>query len=155
MRIVVFRPAHALGCPKYLYASCCEVVVHALGSVALRPSVRADIKPFLCYGLLGLLKITFDARQEVVIMIYTCRCSQIGLLNIFRRVALARALRPLLVTLDAGQRACACRTPWAFVFGFFDIAVCVSFQKSPSSGASRRPKEPRAAVVGKDILDVF
>jgi hypothetical protein len=49
-------------------------------------------------------------------MVYTCRCSQIRLLDILGRVALARALRPLLVALNAGQRACACRTPWAFVF---------------------------------------
>jgi hypothetical protein len=116
MRIILFRSAHALRCSKYLHASSCEVVVHALGSVALRPSVGAVIKSFLRYGLLGLLKITFNSGQEVIIMVYTCRCSQIRLLDILGRVALARALRPLLVALNAGQRACACRTPWAFVF---------------------------------------
>ena len=113
MRIILFRSAHALRCPKYLHAGSCEVVVHALGSVALRPSVGADIESFLRYRLLGLLKIT---GQEVIIMVYTCRCSQIRLLDIFGRVALARALRPLLVALDAGKRASACRTPRAFVF---------------------------------------
>lgn len=110
------------------------MIIHPSSLITLGPGIETYVKTFLRYSLLGFFQITFDSRQKVVVMIDTCRCSEVGLLYIFCRVAFARALCPCFVALDAWQGACACRTARALVLRLIDVAICVSLFRALSCG---------------------
>lgn len=89
MCFVLFRSAHAFRCPNYFDTCSGKLIVHSLALVALGLGTEANIEASICHRLVPLLKITFDARQKVVVMIDACRCSQFRLLLEFRRISFA------------------------------------------------------------------
>lgn len=89
MRLIFFRPAYALGCANDLDASSGKLIVHFLALVTFGFCIRADLEALLCHRLVRLLNITFDARDEIVVMVDTCRRRQFGLPHEFCRISFA------------------------------------------------------------------
>ena len=73
-------------------------------------------------GSISLFETALDAGEKIKVMVDAGWGGQLRLLDEFGGVAYARALRPLLVTLVARQRACPRRTARTAVLGFAGVA---------------------------------
>jgi len=71
---------------------------------------------------IGIVKLALNASKIVVIVVDAVWSSKIRAFDVKRRIANAVALRPLLVTFNAGERAGASRTAGAAVFMGSDVA---------------------------------
>lgn len=77
---------------------------------------------------LGIIQLTLDAREVIVVVIDSFWRGKVTPLDIYRRITDAVALRPLLVTLGAGKRAGADKTARAAIF----VRMNVAFKESAS-----------------------
>lgn len=130
MRLVLALPLHALGRvlhrnPRTLDGTG-DIGFAFLQEFLLHPGFQLPVglevdSPFFNV-LLDIVKVSLDADEKIKIAIDAGGSGKIIPLDVGGRVSHARALRPKLVALGAGQGTCstgACRTA---VLGHVDIA---------------------------------
>lgn len=133
MRCVLLFPAHSLWCSLDNNAAALQRssqrLLTFLGSIQSLCSpnfwislrILYDNAPFVSVSI-GIVKLALNACKIVVIVVDAVWSSKIRAFDVKRRVADAVALRPLLVTFNAREGACASRTAGAAVFMGSDVA---------------------------------
>ena len=127
MGFVLLLPAQAFWRSNDSNASGFELSVTDFTSPWSRSEFRSSAKPSIIDILLGSLQPTFDASDEVEVMIDSSGSGQLGLLDISGGVPLPGTQRPGLVALVAFQRASPGITAWTAVLGFGSVTSLVSY----------------------------
>jgi len=145
MRCVLLFPAHTLWCSLDNNAAALhrssQRLLALLGSIQTFCSPYSWINWRILYDntsfesvSIGTVKLAFNASKIVVIVVDAVWSSKIGAFDVKRRIANTVALRPLLVTFNAGKRAGASRTAGA--------AVSMGSNVACGRSACRRYEEP-------------